>query len=737
STITIKEVNTMQQILRDPDIMRQPAQRLKTFTRILFYISQGIDMSGLFSDMVLNAATKDLVEKKLIYQYLVLYAPTNVDLALLCINTFRSDFQSDNPQIRGHSLRYLSGLRVHSLLEYIVPCVTKGLVDGNSYVRSVAVTGTLKIFWFSPETFENQHYFDSLFEMIRDLDPVVSGNCISVINEILESLAPIVRSLSSQSQTQSNSIFSSIITKPLIVYLLKRFSKYSVWHQTQVLKLVRRFKTEVVQDKYDIMDLLEQCFRSLNSGVVFSAAEVFLSFSQNDANLRKDVRKRLVKPLITIISVSQSPEIQLIAIKNAKQLQEEEIIIEIMKEEQLKKQDSDNNNNEMKQKTKMIQSPSLFSNHFRTFFFHRKDPVYLRIAKLEILSLITDTTNWKYVAEELSEYVFDPNQTVSSLSVFTFKRISIRIPASLPLFSDCMSSVFDYYGEIGYQERMKERDQEQRGERGDESLIGKEESIAQVAIISIRDILRFHPSFFTLFIPLLGKHYYIFDTLQGKAALVNIIGQFGEHIPSAPYLLESFVEQIQNNNDDNSNTFSYFEEEKIESNDGQKDGDDSNDNKEDDEKGQQQQQQQTSSMHSSYCSFSPPQFVLSLLQSLIRLLFLRPLEVQPVIGKLLSSIIQRAPQGVLRDQALLIYRLLLNLGVEGLNQDNKVEGDQEDDLNDNEEGIKYGDDQELKNQKKDLRSLQSLAKNILFTPRELNINQDVGHIHKRKCRKRR
>ncbi|KAA6357728.1 MAG: hypothetical protein EZS28_046745, partial [Streblomastix strix] len=221
----------------------------------------------------------------------------------------------------------------------------------------------------------------------------------------------------------------------------------------------------------------------------------------------------------------------------------------------------------------------------------------------------------------------------------------------------------------------------------------------------------------------------MFPFLLSQAALVNIIGQFGEHIPSAPYLLESFVEQIQNNNDDNSNTFSYFEEEKIESNDGQKDGDDSNDNKEDDEKGQQQQQQQqTSSMHSSYYSFSPPQFVLSLLQSLIRLLFLRPLEVQPVIGKLLSSIIQKAPQGVLRDQALLIYRLLLNLGVDGLTQDNKVQGDQEDDLNDNEEGIKYGDDQELKNQKKDLRSLQSLAKNILFTPRELNINQDVGVI---------
>jgi vesicle coat complex subunit len=85
---------------------------------------------------------------------------------LLCVNTFRHDFQSENPQIRGLALRSLSGLRFDlinecykcfrcsSLLEYLVPCITTGLVDPNSYVRAIAVMAVLKIFHFSSETFE-------------------------------------------------------------------------------------------------------------------------------------------------------------------------------------------------------------------------------------------------------------------------------------------------------------------------------------------------------------------------------------------------------------------------------------------------------------------------------------------------------------------------------------------------------------------------------------------------------
>ena len=57
--------------------------------KIIEAMTRGKDVSMLFTDVVKNMATTDMELKKLIYLYIINYAKSHADLAILAINTFR------------------------------------------------------------------------------------------------------------------------------------------------------------------------------------------------------------------------------------------------------------------------------------------------------------------------------------------------------------------------------------------------------------------------------------------------------------------------------------------------------------------------------------------------------------------------------------------------------------------------------------------------------------------------
>ncbi len=73
----------------------------------------GIDVSALFRDMIMATNTKDLVQKKLVYQYLCHYATSNQELSLLAVNTLLKDCRDSSPMVC--SARLVSSLSHSSL----------------------------------------------------------------------------------------------------------------------------------------------------------------------------------------------------------------------------------------------------------------------------------------------------------------------------------------------------------------------------------------------------------------------------------------------------------------------------------------------------------------------------------------------------------------------------------------------------------------------------------------------
>jgi AP-4 complex subunit beta-1 len=91
--------------------------------KVIAYMTLGIDVSRIFSEMCMASYTNDIIQKKMIYLYLTTYAESHPELAIMAINTFKKDCQHVDSKIRGLALRNLCSLRFSGAYEYMLPCI--------------------------------------------------------------------------------------------------------------------------------------------------------------------------------------------------------------------------------------------------------------------------------------------------------------------------------------------------------------------------------------------------------------------------------------------------------------------------------------------------------------------------------------------------------------------------------------------------------------------------------------
>eukprot|EP00435_Cladocopium_sp_Y103_P004600 s2444_g1.t1 len=179
------EVHELRQLLRGASAERDQQKKRDAIKKVIAYMTLGIDVSPLFSEMVMASATTDLVQKKMVYLYLVNYAESNSDLAILAINTLQKDCRDDDPMIRGLALRSLCSLSLANMVEYLQPAVQRALEDVNGYVRKTAVIGVVKIFYINPSVVTETELLPSLKRLVNDNDAHVVSNTISALEEVL------------------------------------------------------------------------------------------------------------------------------------------------------------------------------------------------------------------------------------------------------------------------------------------------------------------------------------------------------------------------------------------------------------------------------------------------------------------------------------------------------------------------------------------------------------------------
>ncbi|PWW77731.1 hypothetical protein C7212DRAFT_277106 [Tuber magnatum] len=119
---------------------------------VIGVMSRGIDCSEFFADVVKNVASPTLEIKKLVYIYLLRYAESEPDLALLSINTIQKALNDQNQLVRAMAMRVMSGIRVPVISQIVALSIKRCVADMSAYVRKSAALAIPKCYRLDPST---------------------------------------------------------------------------------------------------------------------------------------------------------------------------------------------------------------------------------------------------------------------------------------------------------------------------------------------------------------------------------------------------------------------------------------------------------------------------------------------------------------------------------------------------------------------------------------------------------
>ncbi|KAG7519940.1 AP-4 complex subunit beta-1 [Solea senegalensis] len=365
-------VRELRRALTNPNVQSDLLRYRNTILKVIRAMSQGVDVSSLFSEMVKACATVDVVQKKLVYVFLCSYATLNPELSLLVINTLRKDCQDPNPMVRSLALRNMTNLRLPSLVEYVEQPLTAGLRDRAACVRRVAVLGWAKLYNLQTHSDIDAAVVNELYSLLRDTDPVVMVNCLRALDEILKEEGGVA------------------INKPIAHHLLNRLKECDIWGQCEVLRILQRYRPQSEDELFDILSLLDASLVSPHPPVMAATLSLFLSLCPALPTVTLAALERVRAPLLATCG-SASREMMFAAICHIQLL--------------------------------LRSLPGLMGAHYKRFFCGYAEPAYIKQRKMQVLMELVNDDNVAMILDELKGYCTDVNTDTSQAAISAIGRI--------------------------------------------------------------------------------------------------------------------------------------------------------------------------------------------------------------------------------------------------------------------------------------------------------------------------
>ncbi|KAJ4839641.1 hypothetical protein Tsubulata_035884 [Turnera subulata] len=258
-------------------------KRKDAVKKVIAAMTVGKDVSSLFTDVVNCMQTENLELKKLVYLYLINYAKSQPDLAILAVNTFVKDSQDPNPLIRALAVRTMGCIRVDKITEYLCDPLQRCLKDDDPYVRKTAAICVAKLYDINAELVEDRGFLESLKDLISDNNPMVVANAVAALAEIQDN--------------SSRPIFE--ITSHTLSKLLTALNECT------------EYRAADAREAENIVERVTPRLQHANCAVVLSAVKMELITS---TDVVRNLCKKMAPPLVTLLSAE--PEIQYVALRN-------------------------------------------------------------------------------------------------------------------------------------------------------------------------------------------------------------------------------------------------------------------------------------------------------------------------------------------------------------------------------------------------------------------------------------
>jgi AP-3 complex subunit beta len=143
---------------------------------------QGKPCLPYFPSVVKTVANPNIEIKKLVYIYLLHYAESDPDLALLSVNAIQKSLTDQNPQIRAMALRTMSGMRVPVISQIVSLAIKRGCADLSPHVRKASALAIPKCHRLDASTLPQ--LLDYLSLLLADKQYFVVGPAVSAFLEL-------------------------------------------------------------------------------------------------------------------------------------------------------------------------------------------------------------------------------------------------------------------------------------------------------------------------------------------------------------------------------------------------------------------------------------------------------------------------------------------------------------------------------------------------------------------------
>ncbi|KAL7150383.1 hypothetical protein ABFS83_05G108400 [Erythranthe nasuta] len=354
-------------------------KRKDAVKKVIAAMTVGKDVSSLFTDVVNCMQTENLELKKLVYLYLINYAKSQPDLAILAVNTFVKDSQDPNPLIRALAVRTMGCIRVDKITEYLCDPLQRCLKDDDPYVRKTAAICVAKLYDINAELVEDRGFLDALKDLISDNNPMVVANAVAALAEIQEN--------------SSRPIFE--ITNHTLTKLLTALNECTEWGQVFILDALSKYKAADAREAENIVERVTPRLQHANCAVVLSAVKMILLQMEliTSTDVVRNLCKKMAPPLVTLLSAE--PEIQYVALRNIN------LIVQ--------------------------KRPTILAHEIKVFFCKYNDPIYVKMEKLEIMIKLASDRNIDQVLLEFKEYATEVDVDFVRKAVRAIGRCAIKL----------------------------------------------------------------------------------------------------------------------------------------------------------------------------------------------------------------------------------------------------------------------------------------------------------------------
>ncbi|XP_059638489.1 beta-adaptin-like protein B [Cornus florida] len=354
-------------------------KRKDAVKKVIAAMTVGKDVSSLFTDVVNCMQTENLELKKLVYLYLINYAKSQPDLAILAVNTFVKDSQDPNPLIRALAVRTMGCIRVDKITEYLCDPLQRCLKDDDPYVRKTAAICVAKLYDINAELVEDRGFLEALKDLISDNNPMVVANAVAALAEIQDN--------------SSKPIFE--ITSNTLAKLLTALNECTEWGQVFILDSLSKYKAADAREAENIVERVTPRLQHANCAVVLSAVKMILQQMEliTSTDVVRNLCKKMAPPLVTLLSAE--PEIQYVALRNIN------LIVQ--------------------------RRPTILAHEIKVFFCKYNDPIYVKMEKLEIMIKLASDRNIDQVLLEFKEYATEVDVDFVRKAVRAIGRCAIKL----------------------------------------------------------------------------------------------------------------------------------------------------------------------------------------------------------------------------------------------------------------------------------------------------------------------